>query len=134
MLKFIIYPTRNDIRMVYQKWIRVVSSSSITSLTASYCDHISVQCSSCYICHRVFSLLPPASLSLSFPPEYVPHLWALWWCFSAQNGFTSSKTSLLYLYFTTPLETHASWAAEVWAEKRKKGGGGRVRIDWAMEI
>ena len=75
-------------------------------------------------------LLPLAiPLCLSLSPERVPHLWALWWCFSAQNGFTSSKTSLLYLYFTTPPENHASWAAELWAERGResKRGGGQVR-------
>lgn len=72
---------------------------------------------------RDFVLLPLA-IPLSLP-ECVPHLRALWWCFSAQNGFTSSKTSLLYLYFTTPLENHASWAAELWAEKRERDRNGR---------
>lgn len=77
---------------------------------------------------RDFFLLP-FSTPLSLSAEYVPHLWALWWCFSAQNGFTSTKTSLLYLYFTTPLGNHASWAAELWAERGResKRGGGQVR-------
>lgn len=36
--------------------------------------------------------------------------------------------SLLYLYFTTPLENHASWAAELWAERGRESEGGGVQV------
>lgn len=84
---------------------------------------------------RVFfsSFLHP---SLSPPPDCVPHLWALRWCFSAQNGFTSTKTSLLYLYFTTPLGGHASWAAKPRAEsgRKSKEEGKRGREEKSRKI
>lgn len=73
------------------------------------------------------SSLPP---SLSLSSESVPHLWALWWCFSAQNGFTSSKTSLLYLYFTTPRGKPCQLGCRTLSRKRermRRGGGNQVR-------
>lgn len=125
-----------NIRPLFWNWVRFVRFCLITSLIASYCEQ-KMPSSAPPVTHVIGFLHSShsASLSLSFPPDYVPHLWALWWCFSAQNGFTSSKTSLLYLYFTTPLETHASWAAEVWAEKRKKQGrraSEKEREQWKM--
>lgn len=50
-----------------------------------------------------FSLPPSAFLHPSLRPERVPHLWPLWRCFSAQNGFTSTKNVLIIFifYYTT---------------------------------
>lgn len=82
------------------------------------------RCFCCSMSNEGFSLsLPPSAfLHPSLCPERVPHLWPLWWCFSAQNGFTSTKTSLLYLYFTTPLGNRASWARRaLGTQKRERG-------------